>query len=195
MARYGPPEDTLYSVINPTTLPALCSLKLDLPRMSPSLELERFYPLFSKLEELDIRGDWYHAVDHHYLDSFEGTAAVYPSTMIHHTPNLSWRLKKLTIDKLYIPFLYNCAASLGVLSLKHPPGLGQYTRWGGLRNRPYRRRLPEMPNLRSVTVENISDSKEEEFRAQGSMGLDVLWEKVDPYEPDWTLGRILAGLI
>ncbi|KAK3822588.1 MAG: hypothetical protein J3R72DRAFT_497183 [Linnemannia gamsii] len=146
-------EGGLPSILNPLNLPNLRTLVLDLPEMWPQQNIVDLYPLISRLEELDIRGFWYHG----RLGEFPYTVVLVDEAMNNSSfctarpPKQPWKLKRLKSDQIMVSFLEKCRA-LESLSIKNPMLVG-----GGYE---YRQNLcttlVRMPALKTITVDCIN---------------------------------------
>ncbi|KAF9898660.1 hypothetical protein EC991_010688, partial [Linnemannia zychae] len=81
-------SDRLYhrdalEILTPTNLPSLQYLRLHLAYDMRPKAIEALYPLFSRLEELSVRGNWYRELDPQH------------EWFLTHAP---WRLRLLCID-------------------------------------------------------------------------------------------------
>lgn len=138
----------LLPLLTPSNFPKIQSLVLDFPSISEGrVDIRRLYPLQSKLEELDIRGAWYH-------DPAQPTAE-------------KWKLKNLTLDWIDSPFLKNCVA-LESLSFPQMLKVGNGSDYG---ISPFLttmlKELQTMPNLNSIIFEGVGNAVDDIFEKQG----------------------------
>jgi hypothetical protein len=77
------------------SLQTLKKLKVDMPAGKVAIPIESMFPLFSRLEELHLEGTWYQRK---------------PTTtpLVLAESEMSWRIKRLTIDLLDLSLIRNC---------------------------------------------------------------------------------------
>ncbi|KAG0303498.1 hypothetical protein BGZ97_001871 [Linnemannia gamsii] len=126
-----------------------------------ALAVEELFPLFSRLEELNIRGNWYRELDP------EGRR------FCTYAP---WSLKRFTIDHVRIHyFLRHCRSTLEEMTFKRP-----MVKWSR-RGSGYRERmlleLLGMPKLKVIIVSGIKGSDPVEYRTDDAMSLEAVWKR------------------
>ncbi|KAG0380916.1 hypothetical protein BGX24_002992 [Mortierella sp. AD032] len=166
IAGDGPTCEELVSMLNPLNLLNLRALVLDLldTWTRPGLNIKRLYPILSRLEELEIHGVWFYGPgDLNQADELLPAWSGEP-----------WRIKRLTVDWVHLVFLDKCLA-LEHLSAVYPFSALVESDWsGGLQARISR--ILQMSHLTTITF-RTSRYGRDEYRIQGPMGPDVVWEK------------------
>lgn len=192
-----PSFDVLPSILSLSNLLLnLHALSLDIPILPPGLEPERFYPLFSRLEELDIRGELCFRPLSRPSFSQGDTTVLLPSNQVRHPQQQElqpWRVKRLTVQCLNTYFLGKCL-SLEHLVVIDPFMARDWTRTGPIPRQLVFTQLQRMPNLRIIWIgrwmkwgvrdeftkvlQDGRDYLEADVGGGGSCGGDGHWKRV-----------------
>ncbi|KAK3822590.1 MAG: hypothetical protein J3R72DRAFT_459061 [Linnemannia gamsii] len=173
IALYGPLEYALLSILNRTNFPNLHVLVLDLPARPSTTAIEKLYDLFSTLEELELRGSWYHG-------SMSDLDQSLPSAgeQEQEQEKKSWMLKRLTVDRVLVPFLPQCSG-LEQLSIQPPKKMAS-----GYMSPHQRqclsRHIQRMSNLKVITIGGTTHERaygRSENRVQQPVALEQLWKR------------------
>ncbi|KAG9072899.1 hypothetical protein KI688_000680 [Linnemannia hyalina] len=158
----------------------LVTLEVDIPRQGSVTPIEQHFPLFAKLEELKIPGDWYSGET---IRTLETAAAV-------TTENTTlWKLRRLEIDRIDISFFRQCP-QLEHVTLSNPTWrcmvledsavkeviVGQLQRLLGLKSMVVYMsfgRRKHMPKIMKVEGNEMMWTHEALFPGDSAVGQDV----------------------
>ncbi|KAF9136583.1 hypothetical protein BG015_003088 [Linnemannia schmuckeri] len=159
-------SETLYhnsvlDVLKVSNLPHLHYLRLHLSFSYSPLAVEELFPLFSRLAERNVRGNWYHDLDTHGR---------------RFSTYAPWKLKRFTIDHVQTRyFLRHCPSTLEEMTFRRP--MAKWSQRGaGYRERMLQQLL-DMPRLKMITVSGIQGSDPVEYRTENPISLEALWKK------------------
>ncbi|KAK3822583.1 MAG: hypothetical protein J3R72DRAFT_497175 [Linnemannia gamsii] len=163
----------LLTILDPESMPNLRVLVLHLTPTKQLFPIARLYPLFSILEELDLRGTWYNTTDNQ---------ANLPPPPLPPKPSasaqkVSWRLKKLAVQWT-VPSILKWCDALEHLSLRCWVKT-RSTAWRAVQEKLLEI-ISELRELKVITINRSMDEGEgvvEEYRIREgeTMGLDSRW--------------------
>ncbi|KAK5828958.1 hypothetical protein F5H01DRAFT_360824 [Linnemannia elongata] len=153
-------HNSVLDVLKVSNLPHLRYLRLFMSFNFSPLSIEELFPLFSRLDEIIIRGNWYRELD--------------PLRRRFPT-NAPWRLKRFTIDHVQIQFFLKHCPSLEEMTFRRP--MVKWSRRGGGYRERMLQQLLDMPRFKAITVSGIGGTDPVEYRTEEVMGLKALWKK------------------